>query len=165
MMHATQFQRVVQSLRLQLANESDTERLGKKLATLLPFAPSVWLHGELGAGKSTLARACLRQLGVTGAIKSPTYTLVERYPLAVGEAWHLDLYRIAMPDELDFLGLDEADVRFWLIEWAEKGAKLLPAPALEVLLSHNGTGGRNAEISTAIPEIEALITKWKEEFH
>lgn len=78
-----------------LADVDATEQVGQALAATRPATAVVQLHGDLGAGKSTLARALLRALGVTGPIRSPTYTLVERYPLtAGGEAWHLDLYRI-----------------------------------------------------------------------
>lgn len=152
MMHAVKF---------HLATEEDTQRLGAKLAELAPFKPSIWLHGELGAGKSTLSRACLSAMGVTGAIKSPTYTLVERYTVDGGEAWHLDLYRIASPEELDYLGLDDAQVVMWLVEWPERGQGFLAAPDLEVFLSYAEDGGRNAEFLTQNSEIANVITLWK----
>ena len=96
---------------LWLADAEATDALGAALARTRPRPAVVHLLGDLGAGKSTLARALLRALGVTGAIRSPTYTLVERYPLPDGgEAWHLDLYRIADAGELEYLGLD-ADER------------------------------------------------------
>lgn len=97
-----------------LAQTDDTDLLGQWLAATRPPQAVMQLQGDLGAGKSTLARALLRALGVQGAIRSPTYTLVERYPLADGhEAWHLDLYRIGQADELDFLGLDEGSASLW----------------------------------------------------
>jgi tRNA threonylcarbamoyladenosine biosynthesis protein TsaE len=135
------------SLRLSLPTPADTDALGAKLARALPASPVIaWLRGDLGAGKSTLARALLRELGVAGAIRSPTYTLVERYPTDAGEAAHLDLYRIAEPGELDFLGLDELrDARLWLVEWPERGGAALPAPDLEIRLELAG-GGRVAEL-------------------
>jgi tRNA threonylcarbamoyladenosine biosynthesis protein TsaE len=107
-----------------------------------------WLRGDLGAGKSTLARALLRELGVEGAIRSPTYTLVERYPLrGGGEAAHLDLYRIAAPGELEFLALEDLGVEagLWLVEWPERGASALPPADLEVELARDG-GGRRVEL-------------------
>ena len=121
----------------------DTDRLGQDLARTRPAHAVVYLQGDLGAGKSTLARALLRQLGVQGSIRSPTYTLVERYPLAGGgEAWHLDLYRIGDPGELEYLGLDSAEVTLWLVEWAERGRGGLPAPDLLVELALQGEGRR-----------------------
>lgn len=124
-----------------LADSNATDRLGQALARTRPAHAVIHLQGDLGAGKSTLARALLRELGVQGAIRSPTYTLVERYPLASGgEALHLDLYRIGDAGELEFLGLDDADPRLWLVEWPERGVGALPAPDLEVGLVVLGQG-------------------------
>ena len=127
-----------------LLDDADaTEALGARLAQTLPARAVVYLHGDLGAGKSTLARALLRALGVTGTIRSPTYTLVEQYPLATGGmALHLDLYRIGDPGELEFLGLDPAETRLWLVEWPERGQGGLPAADLDVVLAVEGEGRR-----------------------
>lgn len=126
-----------------LAQTEDTDLLGQWLAVTRPPQAVMQLQGDLGAGKSTLARALLRALGVQGAIRSPTYTLVERYPLADGhEAWHLDLYRIGNAQELDFLGLDEGSASLWLVEWPERGAGALPPTDLEVALDIQGQGRR-----------------------
>jgi len=147
------------SLRLGLPAAADTDALGVALARALPAQPVVaWLQGDLGAGKSTLARALLRELGVTGAIRSPTYTLVERYPLAQGEAAHLDLYRIAGAGELDFLGLDELrDARLWLVEWPERGAGALPAADLRIRLAIEGAG-RVAELQETSEKGRSWLT-------
>lgn len=133
-----------------LPGPDDTDRLGRSLADTLPPRAVVYLRGDLGAGKSTLARALLQRLGVTGPIKSPTYTLIERYPLPDGEAAHLDLYRIAAAGELDFLGLDDiaAQARLWLVEWPERGDGSLPAPDLEIALAIDGAG-RRARVAAA----------------
>ncbi len=132
-----------------LTDSAYTDRLGEALARSRPPQAVMYLQGDLGAGKSTLARALLRELGVQGAIRSPTYTLVERYPLADGgEAWHLDLYRIADPEELEYLGLDSDEVTLWLVEWAERGRGGLPAPDLAVQLEWNGSG-RRAQLTAA----------------
>ena len=126
-----------------LENADATDALGARLATALPPRAVAYLHGDLGAGKSTLARALLRALGVTGTIRSPTYTLVEQYPLPDGGmALHLDLYRIGDPGELEFLGLDPAETRLWLVEWPERGQGGLPAADLDVLLAVEGEGRR-----------------------
>ncbi|MBJ7574484.1 tRNA (adenosine(37)-N6)-threonylcarbamoyltransferase complex ATPase subunit type 1 TsaE [Luteimonas sp. MC1828] len=128
---------------LHLADEAATAALAAALAASQPPRAVVHLHGDLGAGKSTLARAWLRALGVTGAVRSPTYTLVERYPLAGGgEALHLDLYRIGDAGELEFLGLDDSDARLWLVEWPERGLAALPRPDLVVSLAVEGEGRR-----------------------
>ena len=119
-----------------LADADATAALGARLAQALPERGVVHLHGDLGAGKSTLARAVLRALGVTGTIRSPTYTLVEQYPLAGGgTGLHLDLYRIGDPGELEFLGLDGSDIRLWLVEWPERGQGALPADTCRRLFS------------------------------
>jgi len=126
---------------MHLAGEDATVALGAELARHLPACAVVHLHGDLGAGKSTLARAMLRALGVTGTIRSPTYTLVEQYPLpAGGMALHLDLYRIGDPGELEFLGLESGEARLWLVEWPERGQGGLPPVDLEIQLSVQGDG-------------------------
>ena len=155
-------------MQLQLADSEATEALGRVLAATRPAQAVVHLQGDLGAGKSTLARALLRALGVQGAIRSPTYTLVERYQVPGGEAWHLDLYRIGDAAELDFLGLDDAVATLWLVEWPEKAGRALPAADLRVELAAQGQG-RSARLVAgsaiggqwlgdlaAIPELGAL---------
>ncbi len=131
-----------------LADAAATDALGQALAATRPPLAVVHLQGDLGAGKSTLARALLRALGVQGAIRSPTYTLVERYPVAGGEAWHLDLYRIGDAGELDFLGLDDATATLWLVEWPERGRGGLPPTDLVVSLAIEGQG-RRARLSAS----------------
>ena len=123
-----------------LPDAEATDILGRALAATQPAHAMVYLHGDLGAGKSTLARAWLRALGVDGPVRSPTYTLVERYPVPGGEALHLDLYRIGGAGELEFLGLDDAEAVLWLVEWPERGAGGLPPADLRVDLSVEGAG-------------------------
>lgn len=147
---------------LRLDDPAASECLGALLAATAPVPVVVHLRGELGAGKSTLARAWLRALGVAGAIRSPTYTLVERYPLPQGEALHLDLYRIGDAAELEFLGLDEAEVMLWLVEWPERGGRGLPSPDLVVALAMEGAG-RRAELSAGSPAGQAWLDRLVQE--
>ena len=128
-------------MRVRLVDAEATAALGNALASTQPLPANVHLHGDLGAGKSTLARAWLRALGVTGAIRSPTYTLVEHYPLESGaKALHLDLYRIAGAGELEFLALDDAGADLWLVEWPERGEGALPLADLRIDMSVDGAG-------------------------
>lgn len=124
-----------------LPDPEATATLGGALAATRPARAVVHLRGDLGAGKSSLARSLLRALGVEGTIRSPTYTLVERYPLAWGgEAWHLDLYRIGDPGELEYLGLDADEVSLWLVEWPDRGQGALPAADLVIELAVKDEG-------------------------
>ena len=138
-------------IELALDDEAATIALARTLAATQPRPAAVYLHGDLGAGKSTLARAWLRALGVTGTIRSPTYTLVERYPLAAGgEALHLDLYRIGDAGELDFLGLDDASATLWLVEWPEKVGQALPPADIRLQLAHDRQG-RTVQLQAGSP--------------
>ncbi len=141
---------------LRLPDPDATAALGRALAATRPPKAVLHLAGDLGAGKSSLARALLRALGVEGAIRSPTYTLVERYPVPGGEAWHLDLYRIGDPGELEFLGLDPAEATLWLVEWPERGAGALPPPDLRVELDHE-SAGRRARLTGLSPAGEGWL--------
>lgn len=127
-----------------LADFVATEKYGEQLAQRLDKAALVFLHGQLGAGKTTLVRGILRALGHTAAVKSPTYTLLEPYELADWTVYHFDFYRINDPQELDFIGLDELlDAQaVKLIEWPERAQDRLPAPDVEILLSLEGEGRR-----------------------
>ena len=143
-------------MQLRLADSEATESLGRMLAVTRPAQAMVHLQGDLGAGKSTLARALLRELGVQGAIRSPTYTLVERYPIPAGEAWHLDMYRIGDAGELDFLGLDDASATLWLVEWPEKAAQALPGADLRLQLAHDPQG-RTVHLEAGSPTGQAWL--------
>ena len=128
--------------RVELADEAATRALGAALAHTGEGGGVVLLQGDLGAGKTTLARGFLRGLGYQGAVRSPTYTLLEPYPVASGTVYHLDLYRLADPEELDYLGLrdlDEPGATF-LVEWPERGLGALPPADLEIHLDHAGEG-------------------------
>ncbi|MBK1617870.1 tRNA (adenosine(37)-N6)-threonylcarbamoyltransferase complex ATPase subunit type 1 TsaE [Lamprobacter modestohalophilus] len=126
---------------LEVAGETAQLTLGARLATLLrPHRGIVYLRGDLGAGKTTLVRGLLRGLGYQGAVRSPTYTLIEPYDAVDPPVVHLDLYRLADPEELDYLGLRDLLERpgLILIEWPERGAGALPPADLELLIEHAG---------------------------
>ena len=142
---------------LDLPDSAATEALGRALAHARPPAAVLHLAGDLGAGKSTVARALLRALGVQGPIRSPTYTLVERYAVAGGEAWHMDLYRIGDPGELEFLGLDPAEATLWLVEWPDRGGDALPPADLRVELDHK-RDGRRAGLTALSPAGDGWLT-------
>jgi tRNA threonylcarbamoyladenosine biosynthesis protein TsaE len=116
--------------------------LGRQLAAALTPGMSLHLHGELGAGKTTLARGIARGLGHRGAVKSPTYTLVEPYLDLQPPLYHFDLYRLGDPEELEFMGIrDYFDSRaLCVVEWPERGGAFLPAPDLEITIAVNGSG-------------------------
>jgi tRNA threonylcarbamoyladenosine biosynthesis protein TsaE len=128
-----------------LADESATLAYASRLAQALPAeGPLVaYLHGDLGAGKTTLARGLLRAMGETGLVRSPTYGLLAEYTPPAGRVLHLDLYRLRSPEELAALGLADylPESRLWLIEWPERGmGQGLPAADAEVFLDLAGTG-------------------------
>lgn len=117
------------------------EALGAHLALVLAPGSVVFFHGNLGAGKTTLVRGILRGFGYNGAVKSPTYTLVEPYELAEHRVYHFDLYRLNDPQELELMGIrDYLGARgICLVEWAERGAGVLPEPDVVITIESVGT--------------------------
>lgn len=120
------------------------EALGRRLAPCLCAGLVVYLSGPLGSGKTTLVRGMLRGLGVNGAVKSPTYTLVEPYRCGAGPVYHFDLYRVQDPVELEHIGIrDYVDGRaVCLVEWPERGADRLAPPDVSITIGHMDTGRR-----------------------
>lgn len=127
---------------LDLPDEAATVAVGAWLAPALPQRAVVFLEGDLGAGKTTLVRALLRALGHAGAVRSPTYTLIEPYELAGRNVYHMDLYRLGSADELEDIGIRDlvGEPSILLVEWPERGAGALPPPDLQLSLSVAGTG-------------------------
>ncbi|MCE7519537.1 tRNA (adenosine(37)-N6)-threonylcarbamoyltransferase complex ATPase subunit type 1 TsaE [Vreelandella titanicae] len=123
-------------MQVQLDNEEAQVAFGETLGHVLQGRGLVYLEGELGAGKTTLTRGILRAYGHQGAVKSPTYTLVEPYELNDQRVYHLDLYRLADPEELEFIGGRDvlADDAVTIIEWPSCGEGWLPAPDLRLTL-------------------------------
>lgn len=132
----------------ELADEAATIALGRRLAAVLRPGMVIYLHGDLGAGKTTLVRAVLTALGYDGRVKSPTYTLVEPYHVNGLDLRHFDLYRLHDEEEWESAGFrDEFDgSNIFLIEWPEKARGLIPEPDIEISLEIL-TQGRNAKIN------------------
>jgi tRNA threonylcarbamoyladenosine biosynthesis protein TsaE len=129
-------------MKYDLATTEDTEQFGATLWSLLPTPCVIFLQGDLGAGKTTLVRGLLRAAGHTGAVKSPTFTLVEEYDIAGRKIFHFDLYRLNDPEELEWIGIRDYFQQNTLcfIEWSEKGAGFLPHADALIQLSIKGLG-------------------------
>jgi tRNA threonylcarbamoyladenosine biosynthesis protein TsaE len=131
---------VRESLKALTRGAEETERLAARLVRARPAltqSPAiVYLSGELGSGKTTFVRGALRELGVLGTVRSPTYTLLERYDVAAITVLHLDLYRLRDEAELETLGVRELHVpaHLWFVEWPEHAASRLPSADLGVAL-------------------------------
>jgi tRNA threonylcarbamoyladenosine biosynthesis protein TsaE len=131
-------------IQLDLPDEAATLTLGGQLALGLAPGLSIWLRGDLGAGKTTLTRGLLRQLGYVGRVKSPTYTLVELYELSRFNLYHFDLYRFTDPDEWEDAGFREYfnAASVCLVEWPDKAGERLPQPDLRVQFEIPDAGRR-----------------------
>lgn len=149
-------------MQISLANEEATAKFGARLAKALSARALrlivVYLHGDLGAGKTTLVRSVLRGFGHLGSVKSPTYTLVEEYEVMDRKIYHFDLYRLADPEELEFMGMRDflnPDLEalggiVCFIEWPEKGIGLLPRADIDLRLIIDGEGRIcTAEVATS----------------
>ena len=148
-----------------LPDENATERLGAALAACCPAGTVIHLHGDLGAGKSTLVRGFLRSLGYGGSVKSPTYTIVEPYQLHGQRYYHFDLYRLGDAEELEYMGIrDYFDGHaICLLEWPERGSGILPAPDLSLHLVYLDTA-RHACITPQGEHAEIIVSCINESF-
>lgn len=127
-----------------LASESDTLALGAEIAPCLSGGMVIYLSGELGAGKTTLARGVLRALGYSGRVKSPSFALVEPYKLSKLYFYHFDFYRFTEPKELEEAGFREyfSQETVCFVEWPENAVNLLPTADLAITITTAGTGRR-----------------------
>lgn len=143
-----------------LPDETATLEFGAALWRAVDGGGLIFLSGDLGAGKTTLARGLLRAAGVTGAVKSPTYTLVEEYRLPARMLYHFDLYRLGGAEELEWMGIRDYLERdaLCLIEWPERGAGVLPQADLHLHLEPVAEG-RQVEIFAATERGQAMLTR------
>ena len=127
---------------LYLADEQAMSDFGARIARITEGHGLIFLEGNLGMGKTTLSRGIIRGLGHVGAVKSPTFTLVEPYEIGDIRAFHFDLYRLVDPEELEYLGIRDYfdDDAMCLIEWPQKGAGFLPKPDLTITISPQDSG-------------------------
>ncbi|UVJ44481.1 tRNA (adenosine(37)-N6)-threonylcarbamoyltransferase complex ATPase subunit type 1 TsaE [Pseudomonas sp. LS1212] len=150
---------------LYLADEAAMISFGGRLAQITQGVGVIFLEGDLGAGKTTLSRGLIRGLGHVGAVKSPTFTLVEPYEIDSFRAYHFDLYRLVDPEELEYLGVRdyfEGDA-LCLVEWPQRGAGFLPKPDLTITISPHA-GGRSLSLAPQGPRGESWCAALALEF-
>lgn len=146
-----------------LGDEAATTALAERLSGALPErigGLTLLLQGDLGAGKSTFARSLIHAMGHTGPVPSPTYTLVEPYDLPPGQVYHIDLYRVSSEDELRYLGWNELDEGFRIVEWPERAPAITAQADLLVRLAYEGAG-RSAEIEARSERGRRIVAAMK----
>lgn len=150
----------------QLHDEAGTAALGAALARALAPGLTIFLHGDLGAGKTTLTRALLHAAGHAGHVKSPTYTLAEPYKVNIGDrpvdVIHFDLYRMASPEEFLDAGFREYfnENMICIIEWPEKAESVLPPPDINIFLDVSGEG-RDVELQAMSDQGHQCLDRFK----
>lgn len=151
---------MAQSVGFQLADEAATVAMGNELANLIEQGAVIYLHGDLGAGKTTLTRGIVQGFGHQGKVKSPTYTLVEPYELANTHVYHFDLYRLGDPEELEFMGIRDyfSPTAICVVEWPEKGGEFIPTPDLDITMRYVGEA-REIEIHSVSERGKAITAK------
>jgi tRNA threonylcarbamoyladenosine biosynthesis protein TsaE len=147
-------------MRIRLHGEAAQIAFGRRIAVHLRPPGVIYLEGDLGTGKTTLARGVIWGLGHTGPVRSPTYTLMEPYELELMRLYHLDLYRLGDPEELEYLGLrDLLDGQsLLLVEWPERGKGALPPPDLSIRIAHAGES-RALELVAGGARGEELVSR------
>ncbi len=152
-------------LSILVDGESNMLALGGRLAQAIMQSGSgcvIYLIGDLGAGKTTLTRGLMRGLGHQGSVKSPTFTLVEPYELDQKTVYHFDLYRLADPEELEYVGIRDyfSEDSVTVVEWPDKGAGMLPPPDITITI-HYRDKGREVELVAESPRAEAMLAQLK----
>jgi len=149
-----------QSFLRTVVGEEAMVQLGAQLGRALQNRALIFLEGDLGAGKTTLCRGVMQSFGHVGAVKSPTYTLVESYQLGETLLHHFDLYRLGDPEELEFIGIRDYlhQGNYCLIEWPNRGAGILPVPDLEVVVSVTKVG-RAVRITSATDIGDSILLR------
>lgn len=149
-----------------LSDEAATIAFGQAVLDALPADLAGWtllLRGELGAGKSTFARALIRAAGHEGPVPSPTYTLVEPYSLSRGNIFHVDLYRVSDEEELRYLGWNELDDGCRIVEWPDRAPGITDQADLSLTLTYDGEG-RTADLVGLSDRGKALVSRLAKKF-
>ena len=146
-----------------LDDEADTVAAGRWLGKALQGGAVVYLGGQLGAGKTTFCRGILQAFGHKGAVKSPTYTIVEPYEAAGVNVYHFDLYRLGDPEELEYMGIRDyfENDAVCLVEWPERGAGVLPLADIMVSIAAQGVG-RLLAARSATPRGQQILAQLSE---
>jgi tRNA threonylcarbamoyladenosine biosynthesis protein TsaE len=147
----------------EIYGEAAMELFGESLAPIIRGLGSVHLNGNLGMGKTTLVRGLLKGLGFVGAVKSPTYTLVEPYDLEDLTVYHFDLYRVSDPEELEFMGVRDyfQSHSVCVVEWPDMGGDVLPVPDLIIHLDVL-RNGRKLLLEPLSPSAEQALASWQQ---
>jgi len=143
---------VTEILTLASASLEDTDRIGRQIAQTIDFPSCIYLHADMGQGKTTLCKSIIAELGSTQTVTSPTYNLIQEYPVSNGIAYHMDLYRLDDPSELEFLALPDlwSKHSVFLIEWPQKGSGFLPPATHEISIKTNKNNGLRSIIFSAV---------------
>ena len=127
----------IMSKKFSVKTLEETAVVGATIAEILSFPKCIYLDGAMGAGKTTLTASILAGLGYKGSVTSPTYNLVQEYQIGQGTVYHMDLYRLEEPDELEYLAIDDlwTEESIFIIEWPSKGVGFLPKADISISIA------------------------------